>query len=214
MSQSDHQNVELVWITPNAEQLITKMARVSNPSNEDNMETAPRLLSYLIKHKHWSPFELGNMCIKISTERDISTQILRHRSFTFQEYSSRYSNMPMANVPEFRRQDLENRQNSIDDLDDELIDEMKDKAAVAISHSYNVYQELLDKGVAKECARRILPLCTPTTLYMNGTIRSWIHYIQLRSSNGTQLEHMEIANKIKAIFIEQLPFISVALQWN
>jgi len=214
MSQSDHQNVELVWITPNAEQLITKMARVSNPSNEDNMETAPRLLSYLIKHKHWSPFELGNMCIKISTERDISTQILRHRSFTFQEYSSRYSNMPMAHVPEFRRQDLENRQNSIDDLADELIDEMKDKAAVAISHSYNVYQELLDKGVAKECARRILPLCTPTTLYMNGTIRSWIHYIQLRSSNGTQLEHMEIANKIKAIFIEQLPFISVALQWN
>lgn len=214
MSQSDHQNVELVWITPNAEQLITKMARVSNPSNEDNMETAPRLLSYLIKHKHWSPFELGNMCIKISTERDISTQILRHRSFTFQEYSSRYSNMPMANTPEFRRQDLKNRQNSIDDLADELIDEMKDKATVAISHSYNVYQELLDKGVAKECARRILPLCTPTTLYMNGTIRSWIHYIQLRSSNGTQLEHMEIANKIKTIFIEQLPFISVALQWS
>ena len=214
MSQFDHQNVELVWITPNAEQLITKMARVSNPSNEDNMETAPRLLSYLIKHKHWSPFELGNMCIKISTERDISTQILRHRSFTFQEYSSRYSNMPMANTPEFRRQDLKNRQNSIDDLADELIDEMKDKATVAISHSYNVYQELLDKGVAKECARRILPLCTPTTLYMNGTIRSWIHYIQLRSSNGTQLEHMEIANKIKTIFIEQLPFISVALQWS
>lgn len=214
MSQFDHQNVQLVWITPNAEQLITKMARVSNPSNEDNMETAPRLLRYLIKHKHWSPFELGNMCVKINTERDISAQILRHRSFTFQEYSSRYSNMLMADTPEFRRQDLKNRQNSIDDLPDDFTNEMKDKAAMVIAHSYNVYQELLDKGVAKECARRILPLCSPTTLYMNGTIRSFIHYIQLRGSNGTQKEHMDIANQVKAIFTEQLPLISAALEWN
>lgn len=214
MSQFKSNNIELVWITPDAEQLITKMARVSNPSNENNMETAPRLLSYLIKHKHWSPFELANMCVKINTERDISAQILRHRSFTFQEYSSRYAAMPIASTPEVRRQDFKNRQNSINDLSDELASEMKDKSAMAIAHSYNVYQEMLDNGVAKECARRILPLCTPTTLYMNGTIRSWIHYIELRSANGTQLEHMEIANKIKTIFIEQLPFISRALQWN
>jgi len=213
MSAFDNK-VELVWITPNAEQLITKMARVSSPANEDNMETAPRLLRYLIKHKHWSPFELGNMCVKINTERDISAQILRHRSFTFQEYSSRYSNMTMADTPEFRRQDLKNRQNSIDDLSADVIDEMQDKVAVQLVSTYNVYQELLDKGIAKECARRILPLCTPTTLYMNGTIRSWIHYIELRSANGTQKEHQDIALKIKSIFTKQLPIISEALWSN
>lgn len=213
MSEFDNK-VELVWVTPNAEQLITKMARVSNPANEDNMETAPRLLRYLIKHKHWSPFELGNMCVKINTERDISAQILRHRSFTFQEYSSRYSNMTMADTPEFRRQDLKNRQNSIDDLSADVIDEMQDKVAVQLASTYNVYQELLDKGVAKECARRILPLCTPTTLYMNGTIRSWIHYIHLRSANGTQKEHQDIALKIADIFIKELPIISEALWSN
>lgn len=213
MSAFDNK-VELVWVTPNAEQLITKMARVSNPTNEDNMETAPRLLRYLIKHKHWSPFELGNMCVKINTERDISAQILRHRSFTFQEYSSRYSRMAPAEIPELRRQDLSNRQNSIDDLSADVIDEMQDKIAVQLASTYNVYQELLDKGVAKECARRILPLCTPTTLYMNGTIRSWIHYIELRSANGTQKEHQDIANQIKSIFITQLPIISEALWSN
>jgi thymidylate synthase (FAD) len=213
MSAFDNK-VELVWVTPNAEQLITKMARVSNPANEDNMETAPRLLRYLIKHRHWSPFELGNMCVKINTERDISAQILRHRSFTFQEYSSRYSNMTMADTPKFRRQDLKNRQNSIDDLSADLIDEMQDKVAVQLASTYNVYQELLDKGVAKECARRILPLCTPTTLYMNGTIRSFIHYIELRSANGTQKEHQDIALKIKNIFTKQLPIISEALWFN
>ena len=203
--------VELVWVTPNAERLITKMARVSNPSNEDNMETAPRLLRYLIKHRHWSPFELANMCVKINTERDISAQILRHRSFTFQEYSSRYSKMQMAELPSFRRQDLENRQNSIDDLPDNLLDELQDKVAVQLASTYNVYQELLDKGVAKECARRILPLCSPTTLYMNGTLRSWIHYIGLRESNGTQVEHSEIALAIKDLFYKEFPIISEAL---
>lgn len=213
MSAFDNK-VELVWVTPNAEQMITKMARVSSPANEDNMETAPRLLRYLIKHKHWSPFELGNMCVKINTERDVSAQILRHRSFTFQEYSSRYSNMPMADTPKFRRQDLKNRQNSIDDLSADVIDEMQDKVAVQLASTYNVYRELLDKGVAKECARRILPLCTPTTLYMNGTIRSWIHYIELRSANGTQKEHQDIALRIKNIFTKQLPIISEALWSN
>jgi len=205
---------ELVWVTPNVEELITKMARVSNPENEDNMETAPRLLRYLIKHKHWSPFELGNLCVKIYTQRDISAQILRHRSFTYQEYSSRYSRMTPAEIPELRRQDLKNRQNSIDDLDELLVDELEDKIAVQIGSTFNLYQELLDRGVAKECARRILPLCTPTVLYMNGTIRSWIHYIELRSANGTQKEHQEIALKIKDIFIKELPIISEALWSN
>ena len=203
--------VSLVWVTPNAEQLITRMARISNPANEDNMETAPRLLRYLIKHKHWSPFELGNLCVKINTQRDISAQILRHRSFTFQEYSSRYARMAPAEMPELRRQDLKNRQNSIDDLNELLADELEDKIAVQIGSTFNLYQELLDKGVAKECARRILPLCTPTVLYMNGTIRSWIHYIELRSANGTQKEHQEIALKIKGIFTRELPIISEAL---
>jgi len=189
------------------------MARVSNPANEDNMETAPRLLRYLIKHKHWSPFELGNLCVKIYTQRDISAQILRHRSFTFQELSSRYSRMAPAEIPELRRQDLKNRQNSIDDLNELLVDELEDKIAVQIGSTFNLYQEMLDRGVAKECARRILPLCTPTVLYMNGTIRSWIHYIELRSANGTQKEHQEIALKIKDIFIKQLPIISEAL-WS
>ena len=204
---------ELVWVTPNTEELITKMARVSNPANEDNMETAPRLLRYLIKHKHWSPFELGNLCVKIYTQRDISAQILRHRSFTYQEYSSRYSSMAPAEIPELRRQDLKNRQNSINDLNELLVDELEDKIGVQIGSTFNLYQELLDRGVAKECARRILPLCTPTVLYMNGTIRSWIHYIELRSANGTQKEHQEIALKIKDIFTKQLPIISEAL-WS
>ena len=204
---------ELVWITPNTEELITKMARVSNPANEDNMETAPRLLRYLIEHKHWSPFQLGNLCVKINTQRDISAQILRHRSFTFQEYSSRYARMAPAETPELRRQDLKNRQNSIDNLDEVLVDELEDKIGVQIGSTFNLYQELLDRGVAKECARRILPLCTPTVLYMNGTIRSWIHYIELRSANGTQKEHQEIALKIKDIFTKQLPIISEAL-WS
>lgn len=204
---------ELVWVTPNTEELITKMARVSNPANEDNMETAPRLLRYLIKHKHWSPFELGNLCVKIYTQRDISAQILRHRSFTFQEYSSRYSRMAPAEIPELRRQDLKNRQNSINDLNELLVDELEDKIGVQIGSTFNLYQELLNRGVAKECARRILPLCTPTVLYMNGTIRSWIHYIELRSANGTQKEHQEIALNIKDIFIKQLPIISEAL-WS
>ena len=205
---------ELVWVTLNAEELITKMARVSSPANEDNMETAPRLLRYLIKHKHWSPFELGNLCVKIYTQRDISAQILRHRSFTFQEYSSRYSRMASAEIPELRRQDLKNRQNSINDLNELLVDELEDKIGVQIGSTFNLYQELLDRGVAKECARRILPLCTPTVLYMNGTIRSWIHYIELRSANGTQKEHQQIALKIKDIFTKQLPIISEALWSN
>jgi len=205
---------ELVWVTPNAEELITKMARVSSPANEDNMETAPRLLLYLIKHKHWSPFQLGNLCVKINTQRDISAQILRHSSFTFQEYSSRYAKMAPAEIPELRRQDLKNRQNSIDDLNELLVDELEDKIAVQIGSTFNLYQELLNRGVAKECARRILPLCTPTVLYMNGTIRSWIHYIELRSANGTQKEHQEIALKVKDIFTKQLPIISEALWSN
>lgn len=204
-------SVELIWATQNAEQLITKMARVSNPDNEDNMETAPRLLRYLINHKHWSPFEMANMCVKINTERDISAQILRHRSFTFQEYSSRYAQMPPAALPDFRRQDLKNRQNSIDDIDDVILDEINDKVAVQLGSVWNLYQELLDSGIAKETARRILPLCSPTTIYQNGTLRSWIHYIDLRTKNGTQLEHVKIAQAVKEIFTQQFPIISEAV---
>ena len=203
--------VELIWVTPNCEQLIVEMARVSNKQNQKNKETGPGLLSYLIKHKHWSPLEMGNMCVHIETERDISAQILRHRSFTFQEFSSRYAKMPPAELPKFRRQDLKNRQNSIDDIDDLILDEINDKVAVQLGSTYNLYQELLDIGVAKECARRILPLNTPTDLYMNGTLRSWVHYIDLRCANGTQLEHQEIAKEIKVIFKQQFPIIAEAV---
>lgn len=202
---------ELIWATPNAEQLIVKMARVSNPSNESNMDTAPGLLKYLIKHQHWSPFEMANLCVKISTQRDISAQILRHRSFTFQEFSTRYA---VANctttAPMLRRQDYKNRQNSFDDLDQELIDEYETRIQTLLLDINNLYVEMLDNGVAKETARRILPLCTDTTLYMNGTLRSWIHYLKLRCDEATQLEHRQVANNIKDIFIEQFPIISEA----
>lgn len=203
--------VELIWVTPNCEQLIVEMARVSNKQNQKNKETGPGLLSYLIKHKHWSPLEMGNMCVHIETERDISAQILRHRSFTFQEFSSRYAKMPAAELPKFRRQDVKNRQNSIDDIDELILDEINDKVAVQLGSTYNLYQELLDIGVAKECARRILPLNTPTDLYMNGTLRSWVHYIDLRCDNGSQLEHQELAKEIKVIFKQQFPIIAEAV---
>jgi thymidylate synthase (FAD) len=203
---------ELVWATPNAEQLIVKMARVSNPSNESNMATAPGLLRYLIKHQHWSPFELANMCVKISTQRDISAQILRHRSFTYQEYSTRYSAVTsVPSIPALRRQDTKNRQNSFDDLDQDVKAKYQGKILDLFIESSTLYNDMLEDGIAKETARRILPLCTDTTLYMNGSIRSWIHYLMLRSDVATQLEHREVANSIKDIFTEQFPIISEAV---
>jgi thymidylate synthase (FAD) len=202
--------VEFVHCTPNAEALIVKMARVSNPENESNLATAPKLLRYLINHQHWSPFEMANLCIKIDTERDISAQILRHRSFSFQEFSTRYAEAQPAVVPELRRQDLKNRQNSTDDLDHydkKYHTEMIEHIYAQIQDCYN---EMIEDDVAKECARRILPLSTKTTLYMNGCLRSWIHYINVRASKETQLEHRLIAESCKQIFIEQFPVIGEA----
>jgi thymidylate synthase (FAD) len=200
--------VELVWATPNAEAMITAMARVSAPQNQNNMETAPRLLAYLIKHKHWSPFEMANLCVKIRTERDISAQILRHRSFSFQEYSTRYAEAQSYTVPGFRRQDTVNRQNSIDDLSQDIKNQLAAMTEQTLNQCEETYQTMLRLGVAKETARRILPLCTKTTLYMNGTLRSYIHYLELRTDKATQLEHRVIAEEIKQIFQEEFPVIA------
>ena len=205
--------VQLVWSTPKAEELITKMARVSAPKNQDNMETAPKLLRYLIKHQHWSPFEMVNMCVEITTTRAIAPQILRHRSFSFQEFSQRYADtceLGSALVPHLRRQDLKNRQNSIDDLNSDLIASYYRRTSNLFEDASHLYREMVSNGVAKECARSILPLATPTNMFMNGTLRSWIHYIQLRTTNGTQLEHREIAEDCKQIFIKQFPVIGEA----
>ena len=203
-------NVELVHASPDAEKLIVKMARVSNPANQDNQSTAPRLLRYLIKHQHWSPFEMASMCVKIETERDIAAQILRHRSFSFQEYSQRYAKAPMPIIPALRRQDETNRQSSHDDLDPELRATLGSAVAQAIGKAYGIYEALLMSGVAKETARRILPLCTPTTLYMHGTVRSWIHYINVRALPSTQLEHRQIAEACQELFAGQFPTIAEA----
>lgn len=200
----------LIHATPDAERLIVKMARVSNPANQDNQETAPRLLRYLIRHQHWSPFEMASMCVEISTERDIAAQILRHRSFSFQEFSTRYARSSRAQVPSFRRQDEANRQASHDDLPLEVQSMARDAADRVIGSAYELYYDLLQQGVARETARRILPLCTPTTIYMHGTLRSWIHYINVRTDPGTQLEHRQVAQACREIFTEQFPFIAEA----
>jgi len=207
-------NVNLVWVTPNAEELITRMARVSAPKNQDNMDTAPRLLRYLIKHKHWSPFEMSNMCVEIETTRAISPQILRHRSFSFQEFSQRYadtSELGSAVIPHLRRQDHKNRQNSIDDLSPDAISGYYRRISKLYEDAEHLYREMVSSGIAKECARSVLPLSTQTRLFMNGTIRSWIHYLQLRRHESTQLEHREIAEAIKEIFCKEFPIIGEAV---
>ena len=204
----------LLWVTPEAERLIVKTARVSAPQNEDNLATGPRLLKYLIKHKHWSPFEMANMCLEIHTQRDISAQIIRHRSFHFQEFSQRYAETEQAKIPKFRRQDSRNRQNSIDDLNDEQIDLLEELTYKHIKEGYELYQTMLEMGVAKETARRHLPMCSPTRIYMNGTLRDWIHYINLRTDKGTQWEHRTIANQAKIIFEQQFPVISEAVWYE
>ena len=203
---------KLIHITPNAEELITYMARVSNPSNQHNTETSARLIKYLIDHKHWSPFEMVNMCVEIETTRSIAAQILRHRSFSFQEFSQRYAKVAVVSVmPELRRQDHTNRQNSVDDLSLEILAECDQLVASALVTSQRAYNKLLELGVAKECAREVLPLATPTRLYMNGTIRSWIHYCQLRCANGTQKEHQMIARDAWKLLEEHLPNVCVSL---
>ena len=201
-------NASLVSITPDAEKQIVYMARVSNPSNQSNLETAPRLIKYLIKHKHWSPFEMASMQVEINTTRAIAAQVLRHRSFSFQEFSQRYSSVDQLGafgVPHLRSQDLKNKQASHDDMDPEFVRLAERKIQTMYNSAIDYYEFLLANGVAKECARSILPLGTPTRMYMSGSIRSWIHYIQIRAGVETQLEHRQIALAVKDIFEEQLP---------
>ena len=209
MNREVHE-AKLVSITPDAEEQIVYMARVSNPSNQNNMETAPRLIRYLIKHKHWSPFEMASMQVEINTTRAIAAQVLRHRSFSFQEFSQRYSSagdLPSIGLPHLRSQDLKNKQASHDDLDPEMVELMNKQIQQLYHSTFDYYEYLLERGVAKECARSILPLGTPTRLYMSGSIRSWIHYIQIRAGVETQLEHRLIAQAVKDIFEEQLPSV-------
>ena len=205
--------VKFVWATPDAEEMISYMARVSNPKNQNNTDTAPKLLQYCLKNKHFSIFEMANMCVEINTTRAISAQIIRHRSLSFQEFSTRYSDIGeigSPEMPQLRRQDLKNRQNSIDDLTAEEVGAYYRRISQLFEESEHLYREMVSNGVAKECARNILPLASPTRLYANGTLRSWIHYIQLREAHGTQMEHIKIAKEIKAIFTEQFPTIAEA----
>jgi len=206
-----YHTVSLVHTTPDAESLVAYMARVSNPANQDN-PNSERLIKYLIKHKHWSPFEMVNMCVQIETTRSVAAQIIRHRSFSFQEFSQRYAKVTKpAAIPMLRRQDTQNRQNSIDDLDPITVKDFNVKINSLFDLTENLYNEMLQAGVAKECARDILPLSTPTTLYMNGTLRSWIHYIDLRTANGTQYEHKLVAQQAKLAFQQAFPLISKAV---
>ena len=208
-------NVKLVTVTPDAEKLMAYVARVSNPSNQDNEKYAG-LLKYCIKHNHWSVFEQSSMTLEIETTRAIAAQILRHRSFTFQEFSQRYAASTALGdipLPELRRQDLKNRQNSTDDLDPFVVQTLQLQMTTLFSSATALYKQMLEDGVAKECARMVLPLATPTRIYMTGSCRSWIHYINLRSAHGTQKEHMVIAEACRKVFTEQFPSVSEALEW-
>ena len=207
-------SVKLISVTPDAEQTMAYVARVSNPSNQDN-ENYAGLLRYCIKHNHWSVFEQAFMTLEIETNRGIAAQILRHRSFTYQEFSQRYADSSLLAdyipVPDLRRQDTKNRQNSIDDIGDYEKLTLQNKIQEHFAHSMRLYKELLSHGVAKECARFVLPLATPTRIYMSGSCRSWITYIALREKSGTQREHMDIAKACKAVFAEQFPICYEAL---
>ncbi|MGA1402916.1 MAG: FAD-dependent thymidylate synthase, partial [Candidatus Nanopelagicaceae bacterium] len=204
-------------VTPQAEQTMGYVARVSNPQNQDNPNVAG-LLKYCIKHQHWSVFEQAHMTLEIETNRGIAAQILRHRSFTFQEFSQRYADVNWLEtgipVPDLRSQDTKNRQNSIDDISPETKKDLQAYIDRHFASAMELYNELLRQGVAKECARFVLPLATPTKIYMTGSVRSWIHYIDLRSAHGTQKEHMDIANACKQIFVEQFPICAEALEWS
>ena len=208
-------NVNLISITPDAEKTMAHIARVSNPDNQDNPKYAG-LLRYCIKHNHWSVFEQSSMTLEIETTRAIAAQILRHRSFTFQEFSQRYAastKLGSLELPKLRKQDDKNRQNSTDDLDPKIIESLNMQMGTLFGSAMALYNQMLELGVAKECARMVLPLCTPTKLYMTGSCRSWIHYIELRSAHGTQKEHMDIAEACRKVFTEQFPSVSEALEW-
>ena len=208
--------VKLVSVTPDAEQTMAYIARVSNPNNQDNEKFAG-LLRYCIEHEHWSVFEQSSMTLEIETTRAIAAQILRHRSFTFQEFSQRYAKsneLGKIELPDLRRQDTKNRQNSIDDIPEKQTKFLQERIRQYFNEGMDLYNELLREGIAKECARFVLPLATPTKIYMTGSVRSWIHYIDLRSAHGTQKEHMDIANDAKRVFCEQFPICAEALEWN
>jgi thymidylate synthase (FAD) len=209
-------SVKLISVTPDAEKTMAYVARVSNPNNQENPNYA-KLLGYCIKHNHWSVFEQSFMSLEIETTRGLAAQILRHRSFTYQEFSQRYADSSLLAeaipLPELRRQDTKNRQNSIDDIDPFTVQKYEMLMQQHFQAGMDLYQKMLADGIAKECARFVLPLATPTRIYMSGSCRSWIHYIQLRSANGTQKEHMDIANACKKIFVEQFPTCAEALEW-
>ena len=208
--------IKLVSVTPDAEQHMAYVARVSNPKNQDNDKFAG-LLKYCIKHGHWSVFEQAFMTVEINTTRGLAAQILRHRSFTYQEFSQRYADSSMLGkeipLPELRRQDDKNRQNSIDDVDPLLVEDLNLKMQRHFVDGMKLYKEMLEAGIAKECARFVLPLATPTRIYMTGSVRSWVHYIDLRSAHGTQKEHMDVAEGVRNIFKEQFPTVAEALEW-
>lgn len=210
-------NVKLISVTPDAEKMMGYVARVSNPSNQENPKVAG-LLKYCVKHQHWSVFEQSFMTLEIETTRGLAAQILRHRSFTFQEFSQRYADSSMLadTIPLFdlRRQDTKNRQNSIDDINPHTRQNFEIKIQKHFDDAMQLYQEMLAAGIAKECSRFVLPLAVPTRIYMSGSCRSWIHYIDLRSAHGTQKEHMDIAEACKNVFMEQFPTVAEALEWN
>ncbi|ADO98861.1 Td thymidylate synthetase [Eurybiavirus PHM1] len=213
---SENMKVKLVTVTPDAEKQMGYIARVSNPNNQSNPAVAG-LLGYCIKHGHWSVFEQAHMTVEIETTRGIAAQILRHRSFTFQEFSQRYANTNLLGeipVPDLRSQDLKNRQNSNDDIPEEQTKRLQDQIKRYFAEGIDLYNELIREGVAKECARFVLPLATPTRIYMTGSVRSWIHYIDLRSAHGTQKEHMDIVKEVRDIFKQQFPICTNALNWE
>ena len=208
--------VKLVSVTPDAEKHMAYVARVSNPKNQDNDKFAG-LLKYCIKHGHWSVFEQAYMTVEINTTRGLAAQILRHRSFTYQEFSQRYADTNLLSekipLPKLRRQDKKNRQNSTDDVDEWLVQKYDILMEEHFKASMDLYNKMLEDGIAKECARFVLPLCTPTRIYMTGSCRSWIHYINLRSAHGTQKEHMDVAEGVRSIFCNQFPTVAEALDW-
>ena len=209
-------NVKLISVTPDAEKHMAYCARVSNPNNQEN-EKFSGLLKYCVKHQHWSIFEQAYMTLELNTTRGIAAQVLRHRSFTYQEFSQRYADSSLLAskipLPELRRQDTKNRQNSIDDVDEFRVQKFEMLIQDHFSQAMDLYKNMLDEGIAKECARFVLPLACPTKIYMTGSVRSWIHYIDLRSANGTQKEHMDLALGAKRIFCEQFPAVAEAMEW-
>ena len=208
--------IKLISVTPEAEKHMAYVARVSNPQNQENEKFAG-LLRDCIQHGHWSVFEQSFMTVEINTTRGLAAQILRHRSFTYQEFSQRYQDVSHIRedipLPELRRQDVKNRQNSIDDIDPQIIEKFNNKMRRHFDASIDLYKEMLHDGIAKECARFVLPLATPTRLYMTGSVRSWIHYINLRSAHGTQKEHIDLVEEVRHIFNDQFPVVAEALGW-